>query len=182
MRLLTILITLIVLLFLLFDFNNRILLAETKNKAQDDFLWVNSNNATPQLTDALKQRLKDSSLKFGLSTPNNTDPKGQGIDTLSMEQQSKQKGQVYKIYIGDWMYTLVAIIFPQNNDDTSAFSLIRGVSVKNKEVKIKKVQASSYFEGYRISIQETKTMTFSNDEQSRHVILTMYQPKLSEDD
>jgi hypothetical protein len=182
MRLISICIAIITSLFLLVDFNDRILLVDAKKSIKENAQWVDNHNSTPQLSDELKKILQEASLKFGNDSFESTKANEQTTDTLSMDKQNKQQGILYKIYIGDWVYSLMAIIYPENNYDVPAFGLIRGENVKSRLVETKKIPVKDIFEGYHISIKGTKAITFTHNEQNRQVILTMYQPKSLEDD
>jgi len=182
MKLIPLLIASITFLFLLLDFNDRILLSDAKSSTKESYQWLDSHNGTPQLSDELKQILQGASLKFGKNSSESSETSTEGENTLSIEQQNKQQGVLYKLYIGDWLYSLVAVIYPEGNSKVPAFGLLRGENLKSREVKIKKIPAKKLFEGYRISIQGTKAITFTHDKQNRQVLLTMYQPKSLIDD
>ncbi|MFT7008486.1 MAG: hypothetical protein ACJAXJ_003026 [Colwellia sp.] len=176
MNRLTILVSIIVVMFVLLDFNERFLADNHAKQLTKKQQWQDNMQRPPQLSAQQKQQLQQVTENI------NSENDSQVITTqgLALAAQQLQQGVLTRLYIGDWLYELSAIIYPENQQELAPFAILKATNVKDNQQTVNKVINASQLSSYRVNINGTKHVEFVDAEQGRKVLLTMYKSNLAD--
>lgn len=176
MNRLTILVSIIVVMFVLLDFNDRFLANDNAKQLTKKQQWQDNMQRQPQLSARQKQQLQLASENIN----SEDDSQVTTIQGLALAEQQLQQGVMTQLYIGDWLYELSAIIYPENQQELAPFAILKATNVKDNQQTVNKVINASQLSSYRVNINGTKYVEFVDAEQGRKVLLTMYKSNLAD--
>jgi hypothetical protein len=174
MKLMTLAVIVASMIFITVDFSDRFLGADKdiRNGAQSGEILTQLS--LPQLSPAQFGHLQQAFASFEEAPP---EPVAE-LAGLSELQQQEQQGELTEFYAGDLRYRLLAIIYPQGDEQAlkNPLALLKVTNIKTPNVlSIEQIYHGDTFANFTVSITSTKKISLSLG--PRQIELLMYQPR-----
>ena len=149
------------------------LISDGENRAsrQDDMTLADFKR--PQLTMATREALDKAYESLGDKPAETKEPEADV--GMSLAEQMNQQGMLDLLYDGDWRYSLVAVIYPNDKEFQRhpPFALLKKQNVNTNKVEMIKIVDGGVLAGYNLSVISTRQINLTQHQ--RTVELLMYQ-------
>ena len=174
MKLMTLAVIVVTMIFISVDFFGRFLGADqdSRNAAQSNEILKQLR--LPQLSPAQFSQLQQAFVPFEEDA---IEPVT-ALAGLTELQQQQQAGELTEFYAGDLRYRLLAIIYPQGEEQalTKPLALLKVTNIKTPNaLSIEQIYHGDTFANFTVSISNTKKISLSLEQ--RQIELLMYQPR-----
>ena len=174
MSLLSYLALIVLVVFLAVDFTTRLDFSGATNKAGNEEIEINVDDISlPTLSKQTKKQLLEVIASFEEKKPD-AEKVQSNLQGLSNEEQIQQSGQLKKVYIGDNVYQLLAIILPKEGESTKPFDLLAAQNIKSHKKTVEKVETGQLLGDYSIEISGLKSVDFQHKNTNNIVNLIIY--------
>ena len=173
----TIVVIVISVLYFSNDFYQRILISEKNSK----IIEAKAIPSVEQLALFSKeggQKLIESFTEYDIEIDDNAETAIERVQGMSLKQQLQQQGELNKVYAGDYIFQLKAII-KQASSESKHYALIEQYHITNNTTEIIKVIAQQTIFDYHITSIAKASITL-RAEPERTINLPLYKVILQE--
>jgi hypothetical protein len=174
MKIMTLAVIVVSMIFITVDFFGRFLGADKDIRNGEQSGDILTQLSLPQLSPAQFGNLQQAFVSFEEEF---SEPVTE-LEGLSELQQQQQQGELTEFYAGDLRYRLLAIIYPQGDEQAlkNPLALLKVTSVKAPStLSVEQIYHGDTFANFTVSITSTKKISLSQG--ARQIELLMYQPR-----
>jgi hypothetical protein len=174
MKLMTLAVIAVSIIFITVDFFGRFLGADKDIRNTQQSSEILTQLSLPQLSSEQFGQLEQAFVSFEEEAP---EPVAK-LEGLSELQQQQQQGELTEFYAGDLRYRLLAIIYPQGDEQAlkKPLALLKVTNIKTPNaLSIEQIYHGDTFANLTVSITSTKKISLIKG--PRQIELLMYQPR-----